>query len=251
MTLPVFRIAPDDMKVDPGAVITVNGSEGRHAVTVKRLRVGEKLMLGDGQGTLAICRVTDIDGKNTLRATVDGVKTVPRQKPPVTIVQGIPKGDAADLAVDLCTEAGADCIIPWQASRCVAQWSGAKKEKGRNKWRKTAIEAAKQSRRAWDPEIKPIATLDDIVALVSETQRASGVVAILHESARMTLETLPFNRAKSIVLIVGPEGGITKDELTALETAGGQAVIMGPTVLRSAAAGAVALGAMGVLTERW
>ena len=90
MTLPVFRIAPDDMKVDPGAVITVNGSEGRHAVTVKRLRVGEKLMLGDGQGTLAICRVTDIDGKNTLRATVDGVKTVPRQKPPVTIVQGIP-----------------------------------------------------------------------------------------------------------------------------------------------------------------
>ena len=86
---------------------------------------------------------------------------------------------------------------------------------------------------------------------MSETQRASGVVAILHESARMTLETLPFNRAKSIVLIVGPEGGITKDELTALETAGGQAVIMGPTVLRSAAAGAVALGAMGVLTERW
>ena len=67
----------------------------------------------------------------------------------------------------------------------------------------------------------------------------------------MTLETLPFNRAKSIVLIVGPEGGITKDELTALESAGGQAVIMGATVLRSAAAGAVALGAMGVLTERW
>ena len=251
MSLPVFRIDPADMNAEPGAILTLEGAEGRHAVTVKRLRVGEKFMIGDGAGTLAVCRVTDIDGKDALHATVDGVKNVSRQKPAVTIVQGIPKGDAADLAVDLATEAGVDRIIPWQAERCIAQWSGSKKDKGQAKWQKTAIEAAKQSRRAWDPEVTPVATLDDIVKLVSETQKASGVVAILHESARVKFASLPFNRATSIVLIVGPEGGLTKEEITALETAGGQSVIMGPTVLRSAAAGAVALGAMGVLTERW
>ncbi len=251
MSLPVFRIDSADMSAEPGATLTLNGAEGRHAVTVKRLRVGEKLMIGDGVGTLAVCRVTGIDGKDTLYATVDGVKNVSRQKPAVTIVQGIPKGDAADLAVDLATEAGVDRIIPWQAERCIAQWSGSKKDKGQAKWQKTAIEAAKQSRRAWDPEVTPVATLDEIVKLVSETQKASGVVAILHESARVKFASLPFNRATSIVLIVGPEGGLTKEEITALETAGGQSVIMGPTVLRSAAAGAVALGAMGVLTERW
>lgn len=251
MSLPLFRIDPDDMNATHGATLTLQGAEGHHAVAVKRLRVGEKLMIGDGQGTLAVCRVTDLDGKGTLHATVDAVKNVPRPKPAVTIVQGIPKGDAADLAVDLSTEAGVDRIIPWQAERCVAQWSGAKKEKGQAKWQKTAIEAAKQSRRAWDPEVAPLATLADVVALVTETQQASGVAAILHESARMKFSTLPFNRATRVVLIIGPEGGLTKEEITALEAAGGQTVIMGPTVLRSAAAGAVALGAMGVLTERW
>ena len=77
------------------------------------------------------------------------------------------------------------------------------------------------------------------------------MTAILHESARISFARLPFARARSIVLVIGPEGGLTAEEIKALEEAGGQAVVMGDTVLRTASAGVVALGALGVLTDRW
>lgn len=251
MTLPYFRVDPAQLAIAVGETIELTGDEGRHAVTVKRMRVGEQLIVGDGQGTIVTCTVSDVVGKDTLRVVANKVKKVPPPKIPITIVQAIPKGERAELSVDLNTQAGVDVIIPWRSERTIPRWNDAKAQKGREKWQKTAIEAAKQSRRACDPIVGPVAKLKDVVKLVKETREDNGVTAILHESARISFARLPFARARSIVLVIGPEGGLTAEEIKALEEAGGQAVVMGDTVLRTASAGVVALGALGVLTDRW
>lgn len=251
MTLPYFRATPAQLAINVGDVIELTGDEGRHAVTVKRLRVDEQLVVGDGQGTIATCTVTETSGKDTLRAVVNKVKKKSAPKIPITIVQAIPKGERAELSVDLNTQAGVDVIIPWRSERTIPRWNDVKAKKSREKWQKTAVEASKQSRRAWDPVVEPVAKLKDIVKLVKKTRENNGVTAILHESARISFSRLPFSRAHSIVLVIGPEGGLTPEEIEALEEAGGQAVVMGDTVLRTASAGVVALGALGVLTDRW
>lgn len=251
MTLPVFRADTSQLAVNPGDTILLTGEEGRHAATVKRLRIGEELIIGDGHGTVTTCVVTELVDKGTLAAEVCSRDTIPAAHPAVTIVQAIPKGERAELSVDLATQAGADTIIPWKSSRTIPKWNDKKAQKSREKWQKTATEAAKQARRAWDPQVAPLAGLRDITELVAQTKANGGLTAILHESATSKFAELPFAKASEIVLIIGPEGGLSDEEIAALEEAGGQTVIMGNTVLRTASAAAVALGALGVLAERW
>ena len=135
-----------------GEIVVVDGDEGFHAATVRRIRPGEELALSDGAGTLADC-VVDSVGKRSLAARVVQRKTVAPQHPPVTVVQAIPKSERSELAVELATEAGADAVVAWQAERCVARWDGERAEKGMRRWRAVARAAARQSRRAPIPTI--------------------------------------------------------------------------------------------------
>jgi 16S rRNA (uracil1498-N3)-methyltransferase len=169
----------------------------------------------------------------------------------VTVAQGIPKSERSELAVELATEAGVDDIIAWQADRCVARWDGERAHKGLRRWRAVVRSAARQSRRAYIPDISGPVTTAALVAQVAERAAAGGLVLALHESADRPLAELPVAQANSIMLIVGPEGGISDRELDALVAAGATAVRLGPTVLRTTTAAAVALGALGVLTGRW
>ncbi|MFT4043314.1 MAG: 16S rRNA (uracil(1498)-N(3))-methyltransferase [Gordonia sp. (in: high G+C Gram-positive bacteria)] len=233
-----------------GAEVTLDGVEGRHAVTVTRLCAGETLLIGDGRGSVATCEVVAITGKGALVARAHGYRFVDRPRPHVTLVQGLPKGERSELAVDLATEAGVDTIVPWQAARCVSRWSG-KADKGVAKWRSVASAAAKQSRRPWVPEITELATTTQVRARSAEAIAAGGVVVVLHESADTALRDLPLALASEIVLVVGPEGGIDDEEIVDLTALGAHAVVLGPEVLRTSAAGAITLGALGVLTDRW
>jgi len=231
-----------------GELAVVDGDEGFHAANVRRIRSGEELDLGDGDGTVAHCVVEDV-GKGRLTALVLDRRTLPVALPAVTVVQALPKSDRSELAIELATEAGADAFVGWQASRCVARWeSSAKVDKGLRRWDAVARSAARQSRRPYIPSINGVVSTAELVQGV----RDGGATAlVLHESATAKLTELTMAQADSLLLIIGPEGGIADDEIAALSDAGATAVRLGPTVLRTSTAAAVALGALGALTSRW
>ncbi|MFC8043628.1 16S rRNA (uracil(1498)-N(3))-methyltransferase [Nocardia sp. NPDC057353] len=233
----------------PGAVAVLDGPEGRHAATVRRIRVGEPITLSDGRGVVAESEVVAAQ-KDRLELAVLDRRVAESAAPPVTVVQALPKSDRSELAVELMTEAGADVIVPWQAARCVANWEG-KAAKGVEKWRAAARSAARQSRRAYIPEVTAVHRTREVAELVRATVADGGVVAALHESGAERFTALPFAEAARVVLIVGPEGGLDEAELAAFTAAGATAALLGPTVLRTSTAAAVALGALGALTSRW
>ena len=228
-----------------GDVVVVDGDEGFHAANVRRTRRGEQLDLSDGAGTVAHCEVTEV-AKGRLSARVLDRRVVPPPSPTVTVAQALPKSDRSELAIELATEAGADAFVAWQAARCVARWDGAARvDKGVRRWQAVARAASRQSRRPHIP------TVDGVVTTAQLAAGAGPTTLVLHESATASLTELPLAEAASLTLVVGPEGGVAEDELAALTDAGALAVRLGPTVLRTSTAAAVALGALGVLTSRW
>jgi 16S rRNA (uracil1498-N3)-methyltransferase len=233
-----------------GELAVVDGDEGFHAATVRRIRPGEELMLGDGAGALGRC-VVEQAGRDGLRARVVERWQVPPVQPPVTVVQALPKSERSELAIELATEAGADSLVAWQAARCVARWDGARAEKGLRRWRSVARAAAQQSRRAYLPSVEGVLSTAALIQRIGDQVAAGGTVLALHESADEPLTDLRLAQVKSVTLVVGPEGGIAPDELAEFAGAGAIAVRLGPTVLRTSTAAAVALGALGVLTPRW
>jgi 16S rRNA (uracil1498-N3)-methyltransferase len=162
-------------------------------------------------------------------------------------VQALPKGERAELAVEVMTELGVDEIVPWSASRSVTQWHGSRGDKALDKWRRTAREAAKQSRRPWVPTVAPLASTAEVAALI----RAAAGTLVLHESASIPLVGAELPVEGDLLVVVGPEGGVAEDELTRFAIAGAVAVRMGEPVLRTSTAGAAALAALSVRLGRW
>lgn len=231
-----------------GALAVVGGDAGFHAATVRRIRPGEQLTLGDGAGVVAQCQVEEAD-RSGLRARVLDRSQVAPPAPPVTVVQALPKSERSELAIELATEAGADAFVAWQADRCVARWDGPRADKGVRRWQAVARAAAGQSRRAHIPPVDGVLATSELVSWVGEQVTGGTTVLVLHDAAAAGLPDV--SAAPALALVVGPEGGITEAELTALTGAGAVAARLGPTVLRTSTAAAVALGALGVLTPRW
>jgi len=239
-----------DALPETGELAVVDGDEGFHAATVRRIRRDEQLILGDGVGGLARC-VVEQTGRDGLQARVLDRWQVPPVQPAVTVIQALPKAERSELAIELATEAGADALVAWQAARCVARWDGGRADKGLRRWRAAARAAAQQSRRAYVPSVDGVLSTAALTQRIGDVVASGGTVLALHESATGQLANLALAQAKSVMLVVGPEGGIAPDELAALTDAGAVAVRLGPTVLRTSTAAAVALGALGVLTPRW
>jgi 16S rRNA (uracil1498-N3)-methyltransferase len=226
----------------------LDGEEGRHAAMVRRMRPGEQLILTDGEGSWAPATVTAVD-RAAVTVRVGAAATDPPPALRVVLVQALPKGERSDLAVDLATESGVDAIVPWQAARCVARWTGSpdKPERGRQRWQSVAREAAKQSRRTRVPRVLSLASTAEVVTMI----RAAAGALVLHEAGSSPISAVSLPAAGDLVVVVGPEGGISPDELDQLTAAGAVAVRLGREVLRTSAASAVALGALGALTDRW
>ncbi len=239
---------------EAGELAVVRGDEGFHAATVRRTRSGERLVLGDGAGGLAHCEVEHA-GRDCLRARVLKRWGVAPASPPVTVVQALPKSDRSELAIELATEAGADAFLAWRAARCVASWEGNRVEKGLRRWRAVARSAARQSRRPYIPPVEGVLSTEALTRRIRDEVAGGATVLALHESATDRLADILSDdaaaQAQSILLVVGPEGGIAPDEIAALTDAGAVPVRLGPHVLRTSTAAAVALGALGVLTPRW
>jgi 16S rRNA (uracil1498-N3)-methyltransferase len=222
-----------------GDRLALTGDEGRHAARVRRLAVGERALIGNGRGALAECTVADVTDEG-LDLQVLARREVPAPDPRLVVVQALPKGERAELAVETMTELGVDVIVPWAAARSVVQWHGPRGAKGLEKWRRTAREAAKQSRRVWIPEVRELVTTAEVAPTL-----------VLHEAASTSLATVTLPDHGDIVLVVGPEGGIADDELDAFAAGGATAVRLGTPVLRTSTAGAAVLAALSVRLGRW
>jgi 16S rRNA (uracil1498-N3)-methyltransferase len=228
---PLFLVPSLDVDV-------LDGAEGHHAADVMRLRIGEEVLVGDGRGGVA-CAVVRTVGRGRVELSVTQRRYAQPPVPRLVVAQGIAKGDRGELAVQAMTEVGVDGIVPWAAARAVARW---KDDRPLQRWRAVAREAAKQARRAWLPEVYPVATTAGL---------AHRVTFVLHEDAPARLATVELPGADELVLAVGPEGGVAPEELSAFEAAGAVPVRLGGTILRTSTAGVAALSVLSARLGRW
>ncbi|HEY3685683.1 MAG TPA: 16S rRNA (uracil(1498)-N(3))-methyltransferase [Streptosporangiaceae bacterium] len=243
MSAPVFLAETTQLDHDH---VTLTGPEGRHAATVRRLRPGERVDLTDGAGRYVRGEVTAAR-KDTLEVAVHDRADVPAPVPALVVVQALAKGDRGELAVETMTEVGVDAIVPWEAAHCVARWRGDRAAKGVAKWRATAREAAKQARRAWFPEVMDVAETSEVVRRLADAELA----VVLHEAAAEPLSALDLPESGTVVAVVGPEGGVSEEEIAAFTAAGARSVRLGPTVLRTSTAGAAAAAVIQARCGRW
>lgn len=243
MTEPLFLAFLEDPQV--GDRVTLGGEEGRHAAQVRRIREGEVIWISDGAGTAVRGPVVEV-GKLRLAMDVAEVVHVPAGPVRYVAVQALPKGDRAQLAVEMLTELGVDEIVPWQAERSVVKWTPDRVERGLTKWRATAREAAKQARRFRVPVVSAPLTTAELALRIPQT----SLTAVLHESATDPIADLDVPGAGEVMFIVGPEGGLTEQEVAAFSKAGGRVVLIADTVLRTSTAGVVALAQLQALSAR-
>lgn len=244
MSAPLFLVD----ELPSGTNFTLTGPEGHHAADVQRLRAGEALILSDGHGGTATAVVVAVS-RGSVDVSVGERRLVPAADPRLVVVQGIAKGDRGELAVQAMTEVGVDEIVPWAASRSVAQWRGDRGAKSRDKWVATAREAAKQARRPWIPVVggDPDCSTKQVAARVG----AAAAAFVLHEEATERLATAGVPTSGEIALVIGPEGGIADAELDLFRQAGAQTVRLGDEVLRTSTAGVAALSVLAVRLNRW
>lgn len=243
-------------EVASAATFVLDGDEGRHAASVRRVRPGEQLMVTDGAGHWVTGEVVALVGRDRVELLLTGGGFEPPSHPQVTVVQALPKGDRGPLAVELLTEVGVDQIVPWQAKRCVTRWSAGqagkadKAEKGQQRWQRVAREATKQSRRVWQPNVSTLATTDQVAALCASFPLA--LACHEHQATEPLVNALDAAAvSEQVLIIIGPEGGLTDDETHQFVAAGARLVGMGPEVMRTSTAGAVAAAVVMSRTGRW
>ena len=227
-----------------GDLVSLTGAEAKHAAVVRRLRVGEAVTVGDGAGVWLTGVAEEVSPSRVdVRVSERSADLAPI--PRLVLVQALAKGDRDELAVQAACELGVDEIVPWQASRSISRWEGAKAVKGRERWATIVREAAKQAHRAWVPEVSVPASTADLVKRASSER-----VLLLDPSATTRLSELEPD-GRDLVLVVGPEGGISDDELVKLSDAGAERVLLGDTVLRTSTAGPAAIAVLSVALGRW
>lgn len=227
-----------------GDIVSLTGAEAKHAAVVRRLRVGEAVTVGDGAGVW-LTGVAEEVSPSRVDVRVEARVEHPAPSPRIVLVQALAKGDRDELAVQAACELGVDEVVPWQAARSVSRWEGPKAVKGRERWATIVREAAKQAHRAWVPEVAaPVSTKQ--LAERSASQR----VLILDPTASVRLSDVRPD-GRDLVLVVGPEGGLSDDELDRLTDAGAERVLLGDTVLRTSTAGPAAIAVLSVALGRW
>lgn len=216
-----------------------SNEDAHHAIRVLRMQAGDEFMLSDGKGAWSQVKATEVSKKSITVQVIESGYQEPLATT-ITVVQALPKGDRAKEAIELLTEAGVDRIVPWAASRSIG--------KGSDKFAITAREASKQSRRFRIPEVTELAT----TAQICEAIKLSDLAIAFHESAQDKLsDQISSHNVQNLLIIIGPEGGLTEEELAAFETAGAKVALMGRPIVRSAHAGIAAVSAVSALLKVW
>jgi 16S rRNA (uracil1498-N3)-methyltransferase len=227
-----------------GDRVALSGQEARHAVTVSRISVGESITIGNGAG-LVVSGPVVVAEHTELAITVEEVVEHPRRVPALFLVQALAKGDRDELAVQAATELGVDGVIPWQAGRSISRWEGSKVAKGRDRWAAIVREATKQSVRPWLPDVLDLATTKQLAAM------ASGARMLVLEPTATAPLTSVRPDGRDVLVVVGPEGGLSPQELRVLEESGAETVRLGPEILRTSTAGPAAIAVLNSVLGRW
>ena len=224
---------------------TLTGEEARHAAQVSRLRVGERVSVGDGLGRVAEAEAVEV-ARDRVVLRVLAVRDEPAPARRLVLVQALAKGGRDEAAIQAATELGVTAIVPWQAARSVTRWSGPKVAAGVARWASIVREAGKQSMRPWSAAVRPLAWTADLAALA-----ATSTMLLLEPTATVRLLDVDLPADREVVLVVGPEGGIAPEELDRLTAAGATPVRLGPLVLRTSSAGPAALAALAPTLGLW
>lgn len=251
MTSPIFYIDSFDTDIsDVPFSITLEGDEAHHAINVKRLKVGEGILISDGQGTKLSGTVAEISG-NTLVAELDQLIEQANDFS-LVLVQALAKSDRDLLAIEMATELGITSVVPWEADRSIVRWKGNRADKALTKWQNTVRAAAKQARRGLIPDVSPLVKTTSLAEQIKAWVEQGMRVLILHEDADHKLyEVLSEPPTQGYVFVVGPEGGISPQELESFKDAGSEIIGLGHEVLRSSTAGAAVLSAINFSIGRW
>ncbi|TQK19668.1 16S rRNA (uracil1498-N3)-methyltransferase [Microbacterium sp. SLBN-154] len=242
--MPLHFLSSEATATPVGGVVTLTGAEAKHAATVRRVRVGESVTVGDGAGVWLEGRCESVS-PSTVAVRVSAKSHIAAPVPRVILVQALAKGDRDELAVQAATELGVDEIVPWQAGRSISRWDAAKATKGRERWQTIAREAAKQAHRPWVPTVTEPVTTAAIAA-----RAGSDLVVVLEPTASERLSELA-SSSRDLLIVVGPEGGITPEELTLLDGAGATLRRLGESVLRTSTAGPAAIAVVSGALGRW
>jgi 16S rRNA (uracil1498-N3)-methyltransferase len=239
-----FYLAEELEDAAPGDPVRLTGPEARHAVTVSRLRVGETIAVGNGRGLVVTGPIASAEHAE-LVLTAGTVERIERAGVAVILAQALAKGDRDELAVQAATELGVDAVIPWAAGRSISRWEGAKVQKGVDRWIAVTREAAKQSMRPWLPDVLDLVTTKQLARLASETR-----MIVLEPTASIRLTALDLD-GRDLLVVVGPEGGLSPDEVDSLAAAGAEPVRLGDEVLRTSTAGPAAIAVLNAKLGRW
>ncbi|HET8914530.1 MAG TPA: 16S rRNA (uracil(1498)-N(3))-methyltransferase [Propionibacteriaceae bacterium] len=245
MTEPLFLL--DDLTDSlplVGTQLLLAGDEGRHAAVVRRIRPGEVIMIGDGRGRGVRGLVIEV-GPSGLAVEVADHLAAPEQARRLVAAQALAKGDRSELAIEMMTEMGVSEIVPWQAARSIVRWSEERAARSLTRWRSTVREAAKQSRRLNVPQVSEPLTTQRLAQRVTHADLA----LLLYEEAAESITEVDLPPAGTVLIIIGPEGGISDDELGQLTRAGARPVSISDGVLRTSTAGVVALAALKLRRE--
>jgi 16S rRNA (uracil1498-N3)-methyltransferase len=242
-------IADDLVVTSVGATVVLVGSEARHAATVSRLRVGETILVTNGRGIFVNAEATLV-AKDQVELRVEEILESAPAQPEISLVQALAKGDRDERAIEMSTELGVSHIVPWQAARSVSRWDGEKSIKGRERWQSIVREASKQSIRAWVPVVESVVTTKQLlgdgfegVTLVLDPSGQSKIGSALADSADKV--------ARGIRIVVGPEGGMSPEEVTAFSDSGAVIVGLGELIMRTSTAGPAVIAVINELLGRW
>lgn len=245
MVEPLF-ISPIPSDTKTGSRIRIAGAEAKHAMAVRRLQVGEPISVSDGQGNKARGKVSQLS-KEFLELDVHSVESIERPKPQLVLVQALAKGDRDEMAVQACTELGIQTVIPWQSERSVSIWKPEKQDKHRLRWQTIATEAAKQSLRPFIPEVEQVLGTLELV----ERLKKFELTLVLDPTSSTLLTGVAIPGHQSIAIVVGPEGGISPDELGQFRSAGFSLVGLGSGILRTSTAGVAVVSYLQATSGNW
>jgi 16S rRNA (uracil1498-N3)-methyltransferase len=222
-----------------GERVVLERDDSRHALRVLRLRPGEQITVSDGRGSVVEATVGDDDVR--LVAHVTARRSEPEPRPALHVYQAIPKKGKLDLVVQKLTELGVSSINLFASRRSVPKWDEAKGASHAARLGEVARQAAMQSQRAWLPMVRAPASLSSL--------DTTEPVVVLHGSETVRLaQALPEKPPSAVGLVVGPEGGLTEEEVTALRALGAIPVTLGPLILRTETA---ALAAAAIVLARY
>ena len=231
----------EDLPTTVGATYEFDNEDANHAIRVLRMSTGTIFNLSDGSGSWAQVQVLTVAKKSMQVKVLETGHQNPLDTH-FTVIQAIPKGDRIKESIEMCTEGGADRIVMWKAARSIG-----KSDDKIEKLQTTAREASKQSRRFRIPEVIGVAATNAVVDQIAQADLA----IVFHESATMKVSELVIPGCKKVAIIIGPEGGLTEDEIDTFAAAGAKVALMGRPVLRSAHAGLAALSAVNTALSVW